>query len=402
MSARTQRGFTLIELLVVIAIIGMLAMMLIPAAQMMLEKARQNNCMNNMRQLAIAMKSYESKYQGYPGYVNYVQMKDGSGYQDRVYHASRGASWVIELLPELDRRTQYDQLRSPVNTSNSDNNKSTAGDKNTADNVSPAYSVYVPIPVLLCPSNPPATMVGSPLSYVVNTGLPDATTPGARDFRANGIFMDHWSDSPKRNANTPGMPRVSEAYIAAKDGLEFTLLMSENIDAGNYVDSLECYLGMTWQVNTPRVTGGSPPYTANPTSDAHRINVGRGDGSNNFPSPFHALASTAAVGGQSEGDTAGGSSDRSAAAATGASPSAIVAGYARPSSNHPGGVNVVFCDGRATFLSDQIDYYVYCLMMTPDGVRAKLPGTTSSGNSSGAIAGYTNYSPTIDPEWIQR
>lgn len=45
----------------------------------------------------------------------------------------------------------------------------------------------------------------------------------------------------------------------------------------------------------------------------------------------------------------------------------------RPSSNHPGGFLVSFCDGSTRMLSDDIEYRVYCLLMTPDGANAKYP-----------------------------
>ena len=48
--------------------------------------------------------------------------------------------------------------------------------------------------------------------------------------------------------------------------------------------------------------------------------------------------------------------------------------YARPASNHPGGVNAVFCDGHSYFLSEQIDYQVYEHMMTPDSRKAGVSG----------------------------
>ena len=48
---------------------------------------------------------------------------------------------------------------------------------------------------------------------------------------------------------------------------------------------------------------------------------------------------------------------------------------ARPSSNHPRGVNVAFCDGRAIFVRQDMDYRVYCALMTPHGAMAVEPGT---------------------------
>jgi prepilin-type processing-associated H-X9-DG protein len=53
----------------------------------------------------------------------------------------------------------------------------------------------------------------------------------------------------------------------------------------------------------------------------------------------------------------------------------------RPSSNHPGGVNVTFCDRRSVFLRDDIDYKVYQALMTPDGSHpdCDVPSTDAAG-----------------------
>lgn len=82
-----KKGFTLIELLVVIAIIALLAAMLFPAMSSVLEKGKQSNCKNNLRQFG-------------QGYKEYLADGDGNSYPDCNGVAFVGRIYASETLRE--------------------------------------------------------------------------------------------------------------------------------------------------------------------------------------------------------------------------------------------------------------------------------------------------------------
>src|SRR3954463_5523009 len=63
---KNDRGFTLIELLVVIAIIAVLIALLLPAVQAAREAARRAQCINNLKQIGIALHNYHTVHDNFP------------------------------------------------------------------------------------------------------------------------------------------------------------------------------------------------------------------------------------------------------------------------------------------------------------------------------------------------
>jgi prepilin-type N-terminal cleavage/methylation domain-containing protein len=94
-----RRGFTLVELLVVIAIIATLIGLLLPAVQSAREAARRTQCGNNLKQLGLAVHSYNAAYQMLPGYMT-----------DKFGNAGTNWSWGAAILQFLEQGNLYDFL----------------------------------------------------------------------------------------------------------------------------------------------------------------------------------------------------------------------------------------------------------------------------------------------------
>ncbi len=77
-TSKKHRAFTLVELLVVIAIIGILVGLLLPAVQAAREAARRMSCSNNLKQLGLAMHNYESAHRKIPSNFSFGNSNSGN------------------------------------------------------------------------------------------------------------------------------------------------------------------------------------------------------------------------------------------------------------------------------------------------------------------------------------
>ncbi|MHC4398081.1 MAG: DUF1559 domain-containing protein [Planctomycetota bacterium] len=103
---KQESGFTLVELLVVIAIIGILIALLLPAVQAARESARRSQCLNNLKQIGIAVHEYEDTNKCFPpGDMWQLPSPPSPPGADR----QRG-SILLRLLPYIEQGPVYDVI----------------------------------------------------------------------------------------------------------------------------------------------------------------------------------------------------------------------------------------------------------------------------------------------------
>jgi prepilin-type N-terminal cleavage/methylation domain-containing protein len=334
------RGFTLIELLVVIAIIAVLIALLLPAVQAAREAARRSQCVNNLKQMALAVQNYNDTVQALPPAAgNWIVS---------ALEVDNNHSMKCRILPYLEQQSAYNALNQNFKIDD-DVNRSNA-------------TIYVTtINTFLCPSdgnNPNQTFVVPPSTSAVAIGLNSYGNNVGLCLTFNGNRFD----GPYYSVDGSFGPVVTLASIT--DGLSNTAIFSEWIRGKNTSQNgLNAVYLSTLTFST---TAGSPAMTGTLQSTLQTLaarcesatsvawdhkgmtwghqDMGRGGGYSHITPPNTKSCWFA-------GDT-NSTWNRDLIGA---------------SSNHPGGVNVAVLDGSVKFIKNSVSLYTWGALATKAG-----------------------------------
>jgi prepilin-type N-terminal cleavage/methylation domain-containing protein len=209
-----RRGFTLVELLVVIAIIGVLVALLLPAVQAAREAARRTQCVNNLKQIGLALHNYHDTYGTFPY----------GSFNLREAWPSSGTNWRALILPFVEQQTIHDQLTFSSDPSVHFMAGGAAGANALAGNVVLRRLV---LPVYRCPSTEIDELGGHNNVDAMNAnyvGVQGAARPipGPDPNRGTQDCGHGWSCNN-------GLLVANEAFKMARatDGLSNTLIVAE-------------------------------------------------------------------------------------------------------------------------------------------------------------------------------
>ena len=348
-----RSGFTLVELLVVIAIIGILIMLLLPAIQAAREAARQAACLNNIKQLGVALQTHHEKWECFPPGIGICTAPTGNP-MDTAWITGgttpgawcQGPNWITNLLSELEQDVWAKDLRSAMENYGTrsvidDAHHETAGNP---------YGIGASTPnSFLCPSGDDMTSPVAPyqwgLEHLIGSGkgnyaacwgsnnyvgFADPVTAGAFGV----VFLEGWKNVNQTHddqtmVGTWKMGNNQGTRLAKdiKDGSSKTIAVSEVHGWPNSVDGrgywLQNSMGSSnftakWGPNA--VENDNIPFcdTTIPVSDPMRCGKNQSDGNV----------------------------------------------WASARSRHPGGVNVGLCDGSGHFVGDDIEVEVWHSLST--------------------------------------
>ncbi|MHC5541822.1 DUF1559 family PulG-like putative transporter [Singulisphaera rosea] len=340
-----RRGFTLIELLVVIAIIAVLIALLLPAVQSAREAARRIQCVNNLKQFGLALHNYHQAVGSFP-------MMNGMAHSDPPASKGTETGWGVFgahafMLPYLEQNAIY----------NACNFSWTSfifpdGSGNGSMSASNITVWHTKIASYMCPSDGQVG-INNICSYQGNCGT---GTNFENTFDTNGLFANHTaysiatvtdgtsntiaateslvgaSGTQRHRWSKSGLIGGSNAPAAinirdARTNLSGILAQAAQCQAAITSPSPFSNKGYCWQVGAPGFTMTNIIFT--PNSSQFTFSTCRMTCNDGCGVDF----------GQ----------------------------FQIPSSNHPGGVNVVFADASVRFVKDTVNQLTWIALGSREG-----------------------------------